>query len=169
MIQAMADLAARRALTAGFCLLAFSLPLGLSLEALHALKVPVYLDSPLRRELWTLAHAHGNLLGILCLVVGLLGPRLHAAPEQRLRLVHWLIAGAVLMPLGFLLGGIGNREGDPSLGIALVPLGGVVLLVVLLRAAVASFAVPVAAGPGASGTADRSAAAGAASGPEGQR
>jgi len=33
-----------------------------------------------------------------------------------------------------LLGGIGNHEGDPMLGILLVPVGGVALLVALLRA-----------------------------------
>ena len=38
----------------GLCLLAVSLPLGLTLEALHAMKVQVYLGSALRRELWTL-------------------------------------------------------------------------------------------------------------------
>lgn len=39
------------------------------------------------------------------------------------------------MPLGFFLGGILNFEGDPSLGILLVPLGGLCLLYALLRAA----------------------------------
>jgi hypothetical protein len=31
---------------------------GLTFEAVHALKVQVYLGSSLRRELWTRAHAH---------------------------------------------------------------------------------------------------------------
>jgi hypothetical protein len=136
----MHDRATRRSLSTGWLLLAFSLPLGLSLEALHALKVPVYLGSALRRELWTLAHAHGNLLGILCLVFGALGPRIGADAAVRARLAGWLSVGAVLMPLGFLLGGVGSGEGDPSLGIVLVPLGGVVLLVVLFRAALAALA-----------------------------
>lgn len=139
MMGPMADPAARRATSVGWLLLMFFLPLGLSLEALHALKVPVYLDSPLRRELWTLAHAHGNLLGILCLVAGLFGPRLHPEPKRRVQLVRWLLAGAVLMPFGFLLGGVGNREGDPSLGIVLVPLGAMCLLIGLIWAAAGSF------------------------------
>lgn len=136
----MKDRATRRALATGWLLLAFSLPLGLTLEALHALKVPVYLGSALRRELWTLAHAHGNLLGLLCLVFGALGERIGADPARRARLATWLAVGAVSMPAGFLLGGVGNGEGDPSLGIALVPLGGVVLLVALFGAARAAFA-----------------------------
>ncbi len=131
----MKDRATRRALLTGWLLLAFSLPLGLTLEALHAMKVPVYLDSALRRELWTLAHAHGNLLGILCLVFAALGDRLGGEPLGRARLANLLSVGAVLMPLGFLFGGILNREGDPSPGILLVPLGGLVLLLALLGAA----------------------------------
>ena len=38
-----------------------------------------------------------------------------------------------MMPLGFFLGGILNSEGDPSLGIALVPVGAALLVVALVR------------------------------------
>jgi hypothetical protein len=38
------------------------------------------------------------------------------------------------MPLGFLLGGVLNSEGDPSLGILLVPAGGVLVFVALVQA-----------------------------------
>jgi hypothetical protein len=133
------ELRASLAARTGLWLLAVSLPLGLTLEALHAWKVQVYLGSTLRRELWTLAHAHGNLLGILCLVVALLAPRVFGeqrAPARR-SAERQLAAGAVLMPLGFLLGGVMNREGDPSLGIALVPVGGVLVFVALVRTALA--------------------------------
>lgn len=127
----MNDRAPRFALVTGWLLLAFSLPLGLTLEALHAWKVPVYLGSALRRELWTLAHAHGNLLGMLCLVFAALGDRLGGNAVQRARLAKWLSIGAVLMPVGFLLGGVMNREGDPSYGIVLVPVGAVILMITL--------------------------------------
>ena len=130
----MNDPATRRALVTGWGLLAVFLPLGLTLEALHALKVQVYLGSLVRRELWTLAHAHGDLLGILCLVYAGLGERVTADAARRLRIARLLTTGAVLMPLGFLLGGVLNAEGDPSLAILLVPVGGVVLLVALLLA-----------------------------------
>ena len=131
----MKDSPTRAALVLGWILLAVFLPLGMTLEALHAMKLAVYLDSPLRRELWTLAHAHGNLLGILCLVFAALGER--AIPDERARasISRWLCIGAVSMPLGFFLGGILNYEGDPSLGILLVPAGGLCLLYALLRAA----------------------------------
>lgn len=122
-------------LRTGIWLLAVSLPLGLTLEALHAMKVQVYLGSALRRELWTLAHAHGNLLGMLCLVFALLASRI-ADERARTRIDRLLAFGAVLMPLGFLLGGVLNREGDPSLGILLVPLGGVLVFAALVIAGV---------------------------------
>ena len=49
-------------------------------------------------------------------------------------MIRW---GAVLMPLGFFLGGVLNSEGDPSLGILLVPPGALLLIVALVRAALA--------------------------------
>ena len=130
----MKDRATRSALVCGWLLLAVFLPLGLTLEALHALKVPVYLGSTVRREMWTLAHAHGNLLGILCLVFASLAERTIQDEGKRLSVSFWLRAGAVLMPLGFFLGGILSSEGDPSLGILLVPVGALCLLVALVRA-----------------------------------
>src|SRR5688572_7672660 len=112
-----------------------SAPLGLTLEALHALKVQVYLGSPMRREVWTLAHAHGNLLGILCLVLASIAGRCCPRPEPRARMLFALRVGAVLMPLGFFLGGVLNYEGDPSYGILLVPVGAILLIAALIRAA----------------------------------
>jgi hypothetical protein len=122
-----------RTLALGLWLLLVSLPLGLTLEALHALKVQVYLGSALRRELWTLAHAHGNLLGILCLALSSVAVR--AWPEVVLRraVLRSLGIGAVLLPLGFFAGGVLNYEGDPSYGIVLVPVGAAFLLFGLLR------------------------------------
>ena len=128
------DPGTRHAAVCGWFLLAVSLPLGLTLEALHGLKVPVYLGSELRRELWTLAHAHGNLLGILCLVYAALAEHWIDDAAARRSIARWLVAGAVLMPLGFLLGGVLRSEGDPAFAILLVPVGGVALLVALLRA-----------------------------------
>jgi hypothetical protein len=125
----------RALLLTGLWLLAFSVPLGLTLEALHAMKVQVYLGSAVRRELWTLAHAHGNLLGILCLALSALGPRVFADTARRRRTETLLAIGAVTMPLGFLLGGVLNREGDPSFGILLVPAGGVLVFLALVLAA----------------------------------
>lgn len=132
------DPATRRALVAGWVLLAVFLPLGMTLEALHALKVPLYLETPLRREMWTLAHAHGNLLGILCLAFAAVGERAIPEPALRASVSRWLRVGAVAMPVGFFLGGIRGYEGDPSYGILLVPIGGACLVYALVRAALAA-------------------------------
>ena len=127
------DRHSRRLVTLGFLLLGLFLPLGLTLEALHALKVPVYMESPMRREMWTLAHAHGNLLGILCLLMGSNAERL-LPEESRPGVSRWLALGAIAMPLGFLLGGVLNHEGDPSLFVLLVPVGGVSLMLAMVQA-----------------------------------
>jgi hypothetical protein len=56
----------------------------------------------------------------------------HAAIARDLRI------GAIAMPLGFFLGGILNGEGDPSLFVALVPVGALFLVVALVRATLAT-------------------------------
>lgn len=138
----MSDPAARRALVAGWLLLAIAIPMGATLEALHAYKVQGYLASSVRRELWTLSHAHGNLLGILCIAFASVAERAIADPRSRARIAARLVAGALLLPAGFFLGGILNSEGDPSPGIVLVPLGALALMDGLVRAALAVAAPP---------------------------
>ena len=128
------DRSTRRTVVTGFFLLAVFIPMGLTLEALHALKVQVYLGSSMRREMWTLAHAHGGILGILCLVYGSIAERWLVDVSRRESIATSVRWGAILMPCGFFLGGIGNHRGDPSLGIALVPIGGLILLFALIRA-----------------------------------
>lgn len=132
------DSATKTPLVVGWFLLAVSLPLGLTLEALHAMKVQVYLGSAMRREMWTLAHAHGNLLGLLLIVFALAAPRFLPDESRRRRIGRTNALGAVLMPLGFFLGGVLNHEGDPSLAVVLVPAGGLLLLVGLLASGFAA-------------------------------
>jgi len=130
------DPAIRKTLRTGWLLLAIALPFGVTLEGLHGFKVQSYLASEMRREMWRLAHAHGTLLGILCLVSAALAEAY--VPEtirpRALAMIRW---GSVLMPLGFFLGGILNSEGDPSLGILLVPPGALLLVIALVRVALA--------------------------------
>ena len=120
----------------GWLLLAVALPLGVTLEALHGFKVQAYLASETRREMWRLAHAHGTLLGILCLVFAAVADA-HVPRPIRARVAALIRWGAVLMPVGFFLGGVLNSEGDPSLGILLVPVGALLLVVALVRVALA--------------------------------
>jgi hypothetical protein len=126
---------ARRHHLIGWCGLLVFLSLGGLLETLHGFKLGFYLDPPhkIRRELWTLAHAHGTLLALVhvAFAAGLL--HFGRWTERRLKLVSFfLLDAAVLMPLGFFLGGLTHSEGDPSLGILLVPLGALLLFVAVL-------------------------------------
>ncbi|SRR6266540_4176515 len=123
-----------KTLRTGWILLAVSLPLGVTLEALHGFKVQAYVSSEMRREMWRLAHAHGTLLGILCLVFSVVADKQLVDPARAsiAKLVRW---GAVLMPIGFFAGGVLNSEGDPSLGVVIVPIGAALLVVALVRCA----------------------------------
>ena len=117
----------------GWWSLAFFATLGLALETLHGLKVGLYLDvgNDTRRLLWTLAHAHGALVGVLHVIYGL---TLLNAPASQLASRCLTLAG-VLLPAGFFLGGIGTYGGDPGLGVLLVPPGAVLLIVALVAVA----------------------------------
>ena len=105
--------------------------LGLVLEILHGLKIGAYLDAAndTRRLMWTLAHAPGTLVGLVHIAFAVSLPALPALAPDRLRLVsRSLIATTPLLAGGFFLGGVRFYAGDPGLGIALVPVGAVLLL-----------------------------------------
>lgn len=129
--EAAADLAARHFAFGWRVLLAF-LVLGLVLELLHGLKVDWYMShaTVLRRHLWTLAHAHGALLGLVNLAYAAYVPWRQARGAP---LHPWssgaLLLATLLLPGGFLLGGLFIYGGDPGLGIVLTPIGGALLLV----------------------------------------
>jgi hypothetical protein len=105
---------------------------GLVLETFHGFKVAAYLDlgNDTRRLMWTLAHAHGVLIGLIHVVFGL---NLAATPGlggRHLRLISGsLRAATVLLPGGFFAGGVVGYGGDPGLGILVVPIGAAFLLV----------------------------------------
>jgi len=110
-------------------LLAF-LCLGLVLETLHGFKVAAYLDvsNETRRSLWTLAHAHGALISVVNVVFGLSLPAMVGwASGTRSLASRCLMAALLLIPLGFFLGGAFIHDGDPGLGVLLVPPGGLLL------------------------------------------
>ena len=113
------------------------LSLGIVLEGMHGFKVGWYLDvsSGPRRIMLTLAHAHGTLLALINIAFAVTvathpGPSRGLASASRL-----LLAATVLLPMGFLAGGLFLHAGDPGLGRLLVPLGGVVLFLGVLLAA----------------------------------
>jgi len=107
------------------------LTFGIVLESLHGFKVGWYLDvsNDTRRLLLTLSHAHGTLLSLvnLAFVFSVRGLGDDAAREVR-RAARALLAALVLLPAGFLLGGLITHSGDPGLGVLLVPFGALALL-----------------------------------------
>jgi|SRR5881396_257979 len=136
----------RRHLRFGWWTLLVFLTLGLVLESLHGFKVGLYLhvSNETRRLMWTLAHAHGTLLGLVNLGFAF---TVRLVPEWAARergIASACLRGATwLMPAGFFLGGLFVYSGDPGLGILLVPIGGLLLLVAVFLTAcgAASFRV----------------------------
>lgn len=129
----------------GWWALFLFLMLGILLEALHAFKIGYYLDTSneTRRLMWRLAHAHGTLIALVHIAFALSlpslageGSREDAEPRSQggdppalalspaLSLAsRCLYACAVLLPLGFFLGGVFVYGGDPGLAIVVAPIG----------------------------------------------
>jgi hypothetical protein len=127
----------RRHLAFGWWSLAVFTTIGLVLEAAHGLKLGWYLDvtSATRRLSFTLGHAHGTLLGLVNLAFALSLPHAKLSAVTAARASFALRAATVLMPLGFLLGGIIFYGGDPGFAIILVPPSGALLVVGLVMVA----------------------------------
>jgi hypothetical protein len=109
---------------------------GLAIEAAHGFKLAAYLDDNLRHTIWRLAHAHGVVLALVVLAFAASVPagaddRDSARAARRTGVL--LRAGALLIPVGFALGGIAPHEGDPGWPVVLVPVGGVSLVAGLFR------------------------------------
>jgi hypothetical protein len=121
----------RRHLRFGWWSLLLFATLGLVLESLQGFKVRAYLDASndTRRLMWTLAHAHGTLLGVIHVIFGLTINAAGADRPRRLPLISSCLIGAsILLPGGFFLGGVAFYGGDPGLGVLLVPAGALLLL-----------------------------------------
>jgi hypothetical protein len=105
--------------------------MGLLLELLHGFKVSWYVGgaSETRRLMWTLAHAHGTLLGLVNVAFAGAASSFQKWPaNQRGFASRSLLAASILLPLGFFLAGMRVYSGDPGLGFLLIPPGGAALL-----------------------------------------
>ncbi|MEW6268371.1 MAG: hypothetical protein AB1689_03635 [Thermodesulfobacteriota bacterium] len=134
--QASAALARRHLRLAWWSLLVF-LSLGIVLETLHGFKVAWYVNEAhaTRRLLWTLAHAHGVLLALVNVAYAGTLRWLGAAAGSGRRASWCLVGATLLVPGGFLLGGVGVHGGDPGYGIVLLPIGAALLFVGVLLVA----------------------------------
>ena len=106
---------------------------GLVLELLHGFKIQTYLavSNETRRLMWTLGHAHGALIGLVHIAFGQRLESSRAQPRDLQVTSAALIGAGLLLPGGFLLGGIAFFEGDPGIGVSLVPVGAALLLLAL--------------------------------------
>lgn len=128
----------RRHLRFGWwCLLAF-LSLGATLEGMLGFKVGWYLDvsNETRRLLLTLGHAHGVLLSLVNVAFGLTVGFAHGSDPARWRIASpCLLAATLILPGGFLLGGLVIYDGDPGPGVLVVPVGALLLFVAVFLTA----------------------------------
>jgi len=112
---------------------------GLVLEGLHGFKAGLYLDvgNETRRLMWTLAHAHGTLFGLLHIAYGaVVAARGNEALKRHKLTTACLRAATVMLPGGFALGGVWTYGSDPGLAtVILAPIGGLLMLAALVFAA----------------------------------
>ena len=127
---------ADRNLRFGWWSLLIFLLFGGALETLHGFKIGWYLDvgNEVRRLMFTLAHAHGTLLALVNIAAGLTA-RSVARFDLRPSISSVLIWAAILLPVGFFLGGVVTYGGDPGLGVWLVPVGAILLFYSVARIA----------------------------------
>ena len=105
--------------------------LGITLEGMLAFRVGWYMevgDNETHRLMLRLGHAHGTLLSVLNIVFAGSLARLSLPAGARVLASHCLAAATLLVPGGFLLGGLVTHGADPGLGIILLPAGAVLLL-----------------------------------------
>ncbi len=130
----------RQHMRIGWWSLLVFLTLGITLEAMHGFKFQWYVgdDNSTRRLMWTLAHAHGTLLSLINLAYAAAISKLGTSFQRFRMLSSWcLFLAGILLPGGFFAGGIVVYDGDPGLGILLVPVGGGLLFVAVILTAVA--------------------------------
>ncbi len=134
-----------RHLRFGWWALAVYVSLGIGLESMHGFKIGWYLDvgNEVRRLMFTLGHFHGTMLALVNIAAGL---TIRSVDQIKLRpSTSWaLIWAAILLPGGFLLGGVWTYDGDPGTGIWLVPIGALCMLY-----GVITFALGLKIGPAA--------------------
>jgi hypothetical protein len=124
----------------GWFSLALFMTAGLLFEGLIGYRSPAYLNDPMRRELFRLAHAHGTILSLVLIIADqYLRSREIQIPRPA---ILSLRIGAILMPIGFLLGGIWHTETDPNFLVILSPIGGVMLIFAIVVIGITSLKKP---------------------------
>ena len=136
-----AQLYSRTHLLIGWWSLLAFLSLGIGLEYMHAFRVPWYLDlgePEVRRLMWRLAHAHGVLISLVHVGFAFTVAAVDDWHSRSRDVASCcLTAAGLFMPLGFFLGGLFIYDGDPGLGVFLVPPGALLLFTAVLTTGLA--------------------------------
>ena len=121
----------RRHFSLGWWSLLVFVCLGIVLEGMLAFRVGWYMDvgdNETHRLMLRLGHAPGTLLSVLNIVFAGSLARLSLPAGARVQASRCLAAATLLVPGGFLLGGLVTHGADPGLGIILLPAGAVLLM-----------------------------------------
>jgi hypothetical protein len=116
-------------------LVALFMASGLWLEAMYGLRAEGWLDDPLRREFLRLGHAHGGLLGLVNVALAWALERLQTPGAWAGKIRVAALLGALLVGLGFMLGGLMHGPTDPGVAVLAVPAGAMLLLSSLVATA----------------------------------
>ena len=112
--------------------------LGITLEGMLAFRVGWYMDvgdNETHRLMLRLGHAHGTLLSVLNIAFAASLARLSLPAIARTLASRCLAAATLLVPGGFILGGLITHGSEPGLGIVLLPVGAILLLVGIFQVA----------------------------------
>ncbi len=112
--------------------------LGVVLEAFLAFRIGWYMnsgDNETHRLMLRLGHAHGTLLSLVNIAFAAGLSRMNLAKAARRLISRCLTAATLLIPGGFILGGLVTYGSEPGLGIVLLPVGAIFLLVALFKLA----------------------------------
>lgn len=116
--------------------------LGLLLESFNGLRVDWYMNvaNETRRTMFTLAHTHGTLLALVNLAFAFTLDSSFASKIAKPKTPSSCLLGAgVLLPAGFFTGGLVIYDGDPGIGIMMVPAGAALLIIGALLVAKTKF------------------------------
>lgn len=115
--------------TLGWLLLTALLISGGGMSILIMTKSPFWFDNPLRQHFIPLGHAHAGLLAIVMLLFGLYLDKVRLSEGIKKWAAIMYVAGALLMPGGFLFAGLPEGATEPGKEIIMVPIGGALVAV----------------------------------------
>ena len=124
----------RRHLKFGWWSLFVFVCLGILLETFLAFRIGWYMnsgDNETHRLMLRLGHAHGTFLSLVNIAYAATLSRINLIENIRRLSSRCLIAATLLIPGGFILGGVVTHGSEPGLGIILLPIGALFLLFAL--------------------------------------